>query len=188
MDTRACFVSVDVSKAHLDVPIRPGGEPARHRNDPASIAAIVARIEPLAPTLAVIESTGGLEVSVAAALTAVGIPVAVINPRQACDFAKAAGRLAKTDRIDAKVLVHFAEAIRLAARPDRRAGDAGPGCPADPTQPAARDADHEGEPPIRLPRRSSPGGYLAALRLAGCRGRRVRSPARGGHPRKPSLA
>jgi transposase len=102
MDTRACFVGVDVSKAHLDVAIRPEGGPTRHRNDPAGIAAIVARIGPLAPTLVVVESTGGLEMPVAAALAAAGIPVAVINPRQARDFAKAAGRLAKTDRIDAQ--------------------------------------------------------------------------------------
>jgi transposase len=117
MDTRARFVGIDVSKAHLDVAIRPEGEPTRHRNDPAGIAAIVARIGPLAPALVVVESTGGLEMPVAAALAAAGIPVAVINPRQARDFAKAAGRLAKTDRIDAEVLAHFAEAIRPSARP-----------------------------------------------------------------------
>jgi transposase len=128
MDARACFVGIDVSKAHLDVAIRPEGEPARHPNDPAGIMALVDRLKPLAPTLVVVESTGGLEMPLAAALAVAGIPVAVINPRQARDFAKAAGRPAKTDRIDAQALAHFAEAIRPAPRapddPAARALDA----------------------------------------------------------------
>jgi transposase len=128
MDSHARFVGVDVSKAHLDVAIRPGGEPARNANDPAGIAALVDRLRPLAPTLVVVESTGGLETPVAAALAVAGIPVAVINPRQARDFAEATGRLAKTDRIDAEALAHFAEAIRPAPRalddPAARALDA----------------------------------------------------------------
>ena len=71
----------------------------------------------LQPTLIVLEATGGLEVPVTAALTAAGLPVVVVNPRQARDFAKATGRLAKTDALDAHGLAHFAEAVRPAPRP-----------------------------------------------------------------------
>ena len=117
MDTIATFVGIDVSKAHLDSAVRPGNAPARDANDPAGIAALVARLKPLSPTLVVVEATGGMEVPLVAALQVAGIPAAAINPRQARDFAKATNRLAKTDRIDAEVLAHFAEAIRPPARP-----------------------------------------------------------------------
>ncbi len=117
MDSRAYFVGIGVAKAHLDIATRPEGPPARHPNDRAGIEALVDRLRPLAPALVVMESTGGPELPVAAALAVAGIPVAVINPRFARDFAKAAGRLAKTDRIDAEVLAHFAAAIRPAPRP-----------------------------------------------------------------------
>jgi len=75
------------------------------------------RLKPINPTLVVVEATGGLELPLIAALQVAKIPVAAINPRQARDFAKASGRLAKTDRIDAEALAHFAEAIRPEARP-----------------------------------------------------------------------
>jgi transposase len=117
MDTLPTFVGVDVSKAHLDSAIRPGDAPARHANDPAGIAALVARLTPLAPALVVMEATGGMEIPLLAALEVAGIPAVAINPRQARDFAKASGRLAKTDRIDAEALAHFAEAVRPEARP-----------------------------------------------------------------------
>jgi transposase len=118
MDTNPTFVGIDVSKAHLDSAIRPGTKAvARDPNDPAGIAALVSRLKPLAPTLVVVEATGGLELPLVAALQVAKVPVAAINPRQARDFAKASGRLAKTDRIDAEALAHFAEAIRPEARP-----------------------------------------------------------------------
>jgi transposase len=117
MDTTPIFVGIDISKAYLDTATRPGHQVARHANDPAGIAALVARLKPLAPALVVVEATGGLELPLMAALQAAGIPAAAINPRQARDFAKATGRLAKTDRIDAEVLAHFAEAVRPEARP-----------------------------------------------------------------------
>src|SRR4051794_30405589 len=119
MNTRTAqlFVGIDVSKAHLDTALRTGPQVPRHPNDPAGIAALVARLQPLAPTLVVVEATGGLELPLVAALQVAKIPVAAINPRQARDFAKALGRLAKTDRIDAEVLAHFAEAVRPATRP-----------------------------------------------------------------------
>src|SRR5947209_9148581 len=110
-------VGIDVSKARLDVAVRPGGAAFRVANDPAGLATLVERLRPLAPALVVVEATGGYELPAVAALQAAGIPVAAINPRQARDFAKASGRLAKTDRIDAEVLAHFAEAIRPEARP-----------------------------------------------------------------------
>jgi transposase len=111
------FVGIDVSKAHLDVAVRPAGTASRLTNDPAGLAALVARLGPLGPTLVVLEATGGYELPAVAALQAAGIPVAAINPRQARDFAKATGRLAKDDKIDACCLAHFAEAIRPVARP-----------------------------------------------------------------------
>src|SRR5947209_228507 len=117
MNTTPIFVGIDISKAHLDSATRPARQVDRHPNDPAGIAALVARLKPLAPSLVVVEATGGLELPLLAALQVAGIPAAAINPRQARDFAKATGRLAKTDRIDAEVLAHFAEAIRPDARP-----------------------------------------------------------------------
>jgi transposase len=118
MDTTPIFVGIDVSKAHLDSAIRPATKAAaRDPNDSAGIAALVSRLKPLAPTPIVVEATGGLELPLVAALQVAEIPVAAINPRQARDFAKASGKMAKTDRIDAEVLAHFAQAIRPEARP-----------------------------------------------------------------------
>lgn len=111
------FVGIDVSKAHLDVAARPDGGTFRLGNDPAGLAELVARLRPLAPALVVLEASGGYEAPAVAALQVAGIPAAAINPRQARDFAKATGRLAKTDRIDAEVLAHFAEAVRPEPRP-----------------------------------------------------------------------
>jgi transposase len=111
------FAGIDVSKADLDSATRPGRPPRRDPNDAAGIAALVARLKTLAPALVVVEATGGLELPLVAALQVAKIPVAAINPRQARDFAKASGKLAKTDRIDAEILAHVAEAIRPEARP-----------------------------------------------------------------------
>ena len=123
------FVGVDVSRDWLDVALRPGPS-FRLPNDPAGHAALAARLAPLAPALVLMEATGGLEVPALAALAAAGVPVAAVNPRQARDFAKSMNRLAKTDRIDAECLAHFAEAAaeRLGPRPlpgpEQRALDA----------------------------------------------------------------
>ena len=107
----ACFVGIDVSKHSLDGCLRPGTT-FRHENTPAGIAQAVALLSSHAVTLVVVEATGGLEVPLVRGLQRAAIPVAVINPRHARDFAKASGRLAKTDTIDAQVLAHFAEALR----------------------------------------------------------------------------
>jgi transposase len=118
------FVGIDVSKAALDVAIRPDRATFRVANGPAGLAELVERLRPLSPALVVLEATGGYEAPAVAALQVAGIPAAAINPRQARDFAKATGRLAKTDRIDAEALAHFAEAVRpeprAAASPERR--------------------------------------------------------------------
>jgi transposase len=111
------FVGIDVAKAHLDVAERPVATPTRLSNDEAGISALVTRLVVETPTLIVLEATGGLEGPVVAALTAAGLAVAVVNPRQVRDFAKAVGHLAKTDALDAQVLAHFAEAIRPTPRP-----------------------------------------------------------------------
>jgi transposase len=117
MNASTTFVGIDVAKARLDVHCRPDGLTFQHANDPDGIAALVARLQAARPALIVLEATGGYEIPAVAALAAAGLPVAVINPRQARDFAKATGQLAKNDRIDAAVLAHFAEAIRPQPRP-----------------------------------------------------------------------
>jgi transposase len=118
MTTRDRFVGVDVSQDWLDVAVRPGAEaPWRVANDAAGVAALVARLAALAPALIALEASGGCEAAVAAELGCAGLPAAVVNPRQVRDFARATGQLAKTDRLDARVLAHFAEAVRPAPRP-----------------------------------------------------------------------
>jgi transposase len=111
------FVGIDVSKARLDVHVRPGGETFAVNRDSEGIEALIARVSALDPSLVVLEATGGFETVVAAGLGAAGLPLAVVNPRQIRDFARATGRLAKTDPIDAAVIAHFAEAVRPEARP-----------------------------------------------------------------------
>jgi len=112
------FVGIDVAKHHLDIAVRPGAdEPWRVAHDDAGIAALLARLATRRPTLIVLEATGGLEALVAAELATAGLPVAIVNPRQVRDFARASGRLAKTDRLDAQAIAHFAEALRPVPRP-----------------------------------------------------------------------
>lgn len=113
----ATFVGIDVAKAYLDVASRPPGSAERLPNDEPGIAQLVARLETVSPTLIVLEATGGLEIPAATTLAAAGFAVAVVNPRQVRDFAKAVGQLAKTDALDAQVLAHFAEVIRPESRP-----------------------------------------------------------------------
>ena len=111
------FVGMDVAKAHLDIALRPTGERWALAHDDSGIAALVERLQAVQPHLIVLEATGGYQRAVVAALAAAGLPVAVVNPRQARDFAKATGPLAKTDALDARALAHVAEAVR----PTRRA-------------------------------------------------------------------
>jgi transposase len=111
------FVGIDVSKNTLDLRIEPVGQSLRVAYDDAGVSEICQRLTEVSPTLIVMEATGGLETRLASELAAQGLPVAVINPRQARDFAKATGQLAKTDQVDAAVLAAFAQAIRPAVRP-----------------------------------------------------------------------
>lgn len=111
------FVGIDVSKSTLDVSIEPIGQTLHVAYDEAGISQIVACLKEASPALIVMEATGGLEVRIATELVSKGLLVAVTNPRQARDFAKATGRLAKTDRVDAAMLAAFAKAIRPQARP-----------------------------------------------------------------------
>ncbi len=121
------FVGIAISKDHLDVHVRPTGDSFRVRYDDAGLVTLVAHLRPLAPVVLVLEATGGYEVTVAATLASAALPVAVVNPRQVRDFARATGQLAKTDTLDARVLALFAEAVRPAARPvpDARAAALG---------------------------------------------------------------
>src|SRR5207302_10178850 len=112
-----CFIGIDVAKAQLDIALRPAGERWAVPNDASGIAPLVDRLQALHPTLIVLEATGGLERAATAALAAAGLPVVVVNPRQARDFARATGQLAKTDALDARALAHFADVIRPTPRP-----------------------------------------------------------------------
>jgi transposase len=111
------FIGIDVSKARLDMAVRPSGERESISNDEAGIKTLVERMGGLRPVLIVLEASGGLERKVTRALASAELPVVVVNPRQVRDFAKATGRLAKTDRMDAEVLALFGEAVRPALRP-----------------------------------------------------------------------
>jgi transposase len=111
------FVGIDVAKDRLDVHIRPGGEAFAGGRDGKGLAVLVKRLQALAPALVAMEATGGYETVVASAVGAAQLPLAVVNPRQIRDFARATGKLAKTDRIDAATIAHFAEAVRPPARP-----------------------------------------------------------------------
>ena len=117
MRQEGVYIGIDVAKAHLDLAVHLSGDPWRVTNDDAGINAVVTHFRELHPALIVVEPTGGLELPLTAALAAAGLPVAVVNPRQVRDFAKATGRLAKTDRLDAQVLAHFAQAVQPAPRP-----------------------------------------------------------------------
>jgi transposase len=111
------FVGIDVAKDRLDVHVRPGGEASAVARDGKGLAMLVQRLQTLAPALVAMEATGGYETVVASAVGAAQLPLAVVNPRQIRDFARATGKLAKTDRIDAAAIAHFAEAVRPAPRP-----------------------------------------------------------------------
>jgi transposase len=111
------FVGIDVSKGTLDLCIEPAGEALHVDYDDKGISQVVKRLVEVSPTLIVMEATGGLEMRLAGELSAKSLPVAIINPRQARDFAKATGQLAKTDSVDAAILAAFARAIRPAVRP-----------------------------------------------------------------------
>ena len=110
------WVGIDVCQKSLDVYIRPSGKLFQVTNNEIGIKKLAKTLKNIQPELIVLEATGGMEIDAAIQLTQAELAVAVINPRQARDFAKATGQLAKTDVIDAKVLAHFADAIRPEVR------------------------------------------------------------------------
>jgi transposase len=112
----AVIVGIDVAKRTLEVAVRPSGEHWQVSNDAGGIEELIARVQDRGVRVIVLEATGGYERTVAAGLAGAELPVAVVNPRQARDFAKATGRLAKTDQIDAAIIEHFAEAVGLEPR------------------------------------------------------------------------
>lgn len=111
------FIGIDVAKDRLDVHVRPSGETFTVARDGEGIDELAKRLGTVAPTLIVLEATGGFETIVTAGLAAAGLPVVVVNPRQIRDFARATARLAKTDTLDAAVIAHFAEAVNPPVRP-----------------------------------------------------------------------
>lgn len=114
--TAATFVGIDVSKAKLDVAVG-DGPVFTVANSPEGHAELIGRLTPLGPRKILMEATGGMESPAAAAMCRAGLPVLIVNPRQARDFAKAMGYLAKTDAIDARALAHFAGAIKAEPQP-----------------------------------------------------------------------
>ena len=111
------FVGIDVSKDRLDVHVLPSRRTFAVSRTGAGLDQLTGELRALRPVLVVLEATGGFELTVAAALSGVGLPLAVVNPRQIRDFARATGRLAKTDALDAAIVALFAERIRPEPRP-----------------------------------------------------------------------
>jgi len=116
MNHESTFIGIDVAKTRLDVAIRPTGQQWQVAYTEKGIQGLVDQLADLHPTLVLLEASGGLELPMVTALAAAGLPVVVVNPRQVRDFAKATGKLAKTDVLDAQVLAHFAEAVRPTPR------------------------------------------------------------------------
>jgi transposase len=111
------YLGLDVSQASVELASEPAGLRGQFATDPAGLAALVAQCQAQPVTLVVLEATGGYEAPVVAALAAAGVPLAIVNPRQVRAFAKAVGRLAKTDAIDAQVLALFGARVQPAPRP-----------------------------------------------------------------------
>jgi transposase len=125
MEPTLCFVGIDVSKAHLDVASRPDGQEFRLPNSPEGIASLVERLKPLSPALILLEATGGLERAAAVALAEAKLPIRIVEPGRARHFARSIGQHSRTETLDARVLAHYAEAVRPEARdlPDEETRD-----------------------------------------------------------------
>lgn len=117
MEKGKVYVGIDVAKASIEVAVHQTEQRWGMSNDEAGITLAVTRIKGLAPEIVVLEATGGFELPLATALVVAKVPVAIVNPRQVRDFAKASGKLAKTDTLDAQVIAHFAAAVRPEPRP-----------------------------------------------------------------------
>ena len=164
MSSTPVTIGIDVSKAQLEVAVRPSGEAWQSANEEVGIRQLVERLRALAPELIVLEASGGWEVLAASSLAEAGLPVAVVNPRQVGDFARAIGQLAKTDALDAQVLgplrrggaphpstpagCRAAGAGRLARPPAPGAEHAGRPAPAAGHRPGPRPRPRAGRPPL----------------------------------------
>ena len=111
------FIGIDVAKKHLDIHVLPDNTAFTVSRDDGGLDELVNRLRQLAPQLIVLEATGGYEKVVLASLAGAGLAVLAVNPRQVRDFARACGRLAKTDRLVAAIIAHFAERLRPPLRP-----------------------------------------------------------------------
>jgi transposase len=116
-EVSSCFVGIDIAKSKLDIHLHPSDETFTVPRTTEGVATLVERMRAHAPTLSVLEATGGLETGVVSALGVAGLPVVAVNPRQMRDFARAMGKLAKTDRLDARMIALFAARIRPEPRP-----------------------------------------------------------------------
>ena len=121
MEQEAIYVGIDVAKAQLDVAVRPVDEGWVVSNDDAGVRQLISRLKTLEPVIVVLEASGGIELPLVASMAVEELPVVVVNPRQVRDFARATGKLAKTDSLDAAVLAHFGEAVKPPVRPLRDA-------------------------------------------------------------------
>jgi transposase len=116
-ETAGIFVGIDISKTWLDIAVHESEATWRAGNDDKGIAGLVKRLKQMKPALVVLEATGGYEMQLVAELAHAKLPVVVTNPRKVRAFARSTGKLAKTDKLDARLLAHFAAAIRPAIRP-----------------------------------------------------------------------
>lgn len=116
-ETVGIFVGIDISKTWLDIAVHEAEATWRVGNDDKGIASLIKRLKPMKPSLIVVEATGGFEMQLVAELAGAKLPVVITNPRKVRAFARSTGKLAKTDKLDAKLLAHFAAAIRPAVRP-----------------------------------------------------------------------
>ena len=111
-----CFVGIDISKDTLDVHVLPDAVSTTHNYELSSTKSLVKKLSKLKPALIVLEATGGYEITLALQLVDAHLPVAIVNPRQVLDYARAIGRLAKTDKIDAYIIARFAQDVTPEAR------------------------------------------------------------------------
>jgi transposase len=117
MESQGPFVGIDVSAQHLDVAVLPHGAHFTVPYTDDGVASLVQRLQELAPQIVLLEATGGYEIPAAYAMSEVSLPVVIMNPKTLRHFAKSTGKLAKTDKLDAQVLAHYAQAIQPPVRP-----------------------------------------------------------------------
>jgi len=110
------FVGIDVSKTRLDISIGGGHEYWQVANEERGFMKLIERLRSLHPTLIVLEATGGLELPLVAEIASAGLPIAVVNPKRIRDFARSVGQLAKTDKLDARIIAQFAQMVRPGVR------------------------------------------------------------------------